>query len=141
VEHMKVDDLDNCRLCGRLYLKNYTDYCIDCCKEVEEKFNIITGYLNNERNRKVTLEQASTNTGVSVKQIENFIRDGRIYAEDYPNLGYPCAHCSKLIKKQLLCVDCFDRFSMDLKTLTKDKDTESEQFMRRGETKYWRLKK
>ena len=117
---MISDQLDNCRLCGTLYLKNYADYCIDCSKEVEEQYNRIAEYLKNERNRNVTLEDVSASTGVSLTQLADFIRDGRIYAGDFPNLGYPCAHCSKLIKKQLLCVDCFERFSTDLnKTLNK----------------------
>ncbi|WP_172371775.1 flagellar protein [Sporosarcina jiandibaonis] len=142
---MISEQLDNCRLCGSLFLKNYTDYCKDCCKEVEEKYNSIAEYLKKEQNRNVTLEDVSASTGVSLKQIAEFIRDGRIYAEDFPNLGYSCAHCSKLIKKQLLCVDCFDRFSTDLnKTLKIDKlekEIGSEQFTASRESKYWRLKK
>jgi flagellar operon protein (TIGR03826 family) len=141
VSYMTADQLDNCRLCGSLFLKNYADYCIDCSKEVEEQYNSIVEYLKNERNRNVTLEEVSASTGVSSKQIADFIRDGRIYAEDFPNLGYACEHCRKIIKKQLLCVDCFNRFSIDLKTLTREKETGSEQFIRRGESKYWRLKK
>lgn len=142
---MKLDQLDNCRLCGSLFLKNYADYCIDCSKEVEEEYNSIAEFLKKEQNRNVTLEDVSEGTGVSLKQIADFIRDGRIYAEDFPNIGYPCVHCSKLIKKQLLCADCFDRFSTDLnQTLKRDKldnEIRNAQFSSPGESKYWRLKK
>ena len=142
---MKSDQLDNCRQCGSLYLKNYADYCIDCSKEVEEKYNRIAKYLKNEHNHNVTLEDVSASTGVSLKQVTDFIRDGRIYAADFPNLGYPCAHCSRLIKKQILCIDCFDRFSMDLnQTLKRDNfenEIRSAQYSRSRESKYWRVKK
>lgn len=142
---MKLDQLDNCRQCGSLYLKNYADYCIDCSKEVEEKYKSIAEYLKNEQNRDVTLEDVSESTGVSLKQVTDFIRDGRIYAADFPNLGYPCVHCSKLIKKQLLCVDCFNRFSTDLnQTLKRDKlenEIRNAHYSRTRESKYWRVKK
>ena len=142
---MKLDQLDNCRQCGSLYLKNYADYCIDCSKEVEEKFNRISEYLKNEQNRNVTLEDVSASTDVSLKQVSDFIRDGRIYAVDFPNLGYPCAHCSKLIKKQILCVDCYEQFSVDLDQTLKrgklDNEIRNAQSSRSRDSKYWRVKK
>ena len=142
---MNVDQLDNCRLCGNIYLKNFTDYCPACSLEVEEEYKSVAEYLKNELNSFVTLEEVSKETGVSVKRITDFIRDGRIYAEDHPNLGYPCAHCPKLIKKQLLCKDCFDRFSSDLDHTLKRKSLENERkqhmYASSKESKYWRVKK
>ena len=76
MSQMISDQLDNCRLCGSLFLKNYADYCMDCSKEVEEEYNSIAEYLKNEHNRNVTLEDVSASTGVTLKQITNFIRDG-----------------------------------------------------------------
>ena len=119
---MGANQLDNCRICGTLFLKDYTDYCLDCYKEIEQEFERVNDFLKNENNRNANIHEVSGFTNISVKQIADFIRDGRIYAEDYPNLGYPCRHCGKLIKRQMLCNNCFDEFSSEIdRTLKTDK--------------------
>lgn len=137
--------LDNCKVCGRLFLKDHIDCCLDCYQEMELEFDQVTTFLKNERNRDATVEKVSKCTNVSIKRITNFILDGRIYAEDFPNLGYPCAYCGKLIKKQILCSNCFENLSRDIvQSLSKEEfvDTilrkQQEHFT---ESQYWRLKK
>jgi len=137
--------LDNCRICGRLFLKDHTDYCLDCYKEVEQEFKLVVEFLINEQNRYATIEQVSESTDVSLKQIAEFMRDGRIYSEDYPNLGYPCSHCGKVIKRQVLCNDCFDQFSSEVNTTLK-RDKLMDEIARKepvssSESQYWRLKR
>ncbi|MGI2328512.1 hypothetical protein [Planococcus sp. YIM B11945] len=98
-------------------------------------------------NRYATTEDVSKFTGVSLKRIADFIRDGRVYAEDYPNLGYECAHCGKLIKRQVLCTDCYTQFSDDVnKALKREKLTDgisSKQTAGSTErtAQYWKLRK
>ncbi len=119
---MTLDRLTNCTICGKLYAKTFTDYCMDCYLEIEEDFKIAERFLRAEENRNVTLEALSEATNVSAKRLSTFIQDRRIYAEDFPNLGYPCAHCSTIIKRQLLCVPCFDTFSSEMNiSLKQDK--------------------
>lgn len=137
--------LDNCKICGRLFIKDHIDCCLDCFKEMELEFERVTNFLKNERNREATVEKVSKATNVSIKQITNFILDGRIYADDYPNLGYPCAYCGKLIKKQLLCNSCFENLSKDIvRSLKEDEFVErilQNQQEHFEELQYWRLKK
>ncbi|MBW9235521.1 hypothetical protein JQK62_25675, partial [Leptospira santarosai] len=91
---------------------------------------------------------------VSVKQVADFIRDGRIYAEDYPNLGYRCSHCDKLIKRQLLCDECFQQFSSEInQTLKRENlvdeirntqnkhNKQNQQSTKVNTAQYWQLKK
>jgi flagellar operon protein (TIGR03826 family) len=137
--------LDNCKICGRLFLKDQIDCCLDCYQEMELEFDRVTKFLKSEQNRDATVEKVSKCTNVSIKHITNFILDGRIYAEDFPNLGYPCAYCGKLIKKQLLCNSCFENLSRDIvQSLRKDEyvnqilQKQKEHF---NESQYWRLKK
>ena len=142
--HMQSGRLDNCRICGRLFLKDHTDYCLDCYKEIEQEFNSVADFLTLEQNRMASIEEVSHFTGVSIKQITEFIRDGRIYAEDYPNLGYDCARCGKMIKRQLLCNDCFHDFSSEVnKTLKRDKlqDEMEKPKIQVNRPQYWQLKK
>ena len=142
---MPLNRLDNCRICGKLFLKDHTDYCLDCYKEVELEFKSVIGFLKIEKNHNATIEEVSEFTEVSLKQITEFIRDGRIYAEDYPNLGYPCAHCDKVIKRQMLCDNCFNQFTTDVdKTLKRDnffKEVENNQQVQSKSQQYWKLKK
>lgn len=141
---MQLHQLDNCTICGRLFLKDHTDYCLDCYKEIEQEFDRVNKYLKSEQNREATVETISESTNVSIKRITNFIRDGRIYADDFPNLFYPCAYCSTQIKKQVLCSSCFEKLSSDI-----DQSLKKEEFVNQilskqqtlfRESKYWRLK-
>ncbi|WP_230321360.1 flagellar protein [Planococcus salinarum] len=89
---------------------------------MEREFKIITDFLKIEENRCASIEEVSTFTDVAVKRIADFIRDGRIYVEDFPNLGYGCAHCGTLIQRQMLCAGCFEEFTSEVnKTLKADK--------------------
>lgn len=110
---MKSDRLNNCRICGGLFLKYHSDYCIDCYIKVEQQYKCVADFLS-EENRYATIEEVSEHTGVSLKRIENFIRDGRIFAEAYENLGYQCAQCGKVIKRQVLCKGCYDQFIWEI---------------------------
>lgn len=141
---VQSDRLDNCTICGKLYLKTFTDHCLECYKEIEEDFKIVEAFLRREEHRFTTLEDLSEATEVSAKRISSFIREGRIYGEDFPNLGYPCAHCGIAIKRQILCTSCYDTFSMEInKTLKQEQLLEELAADRRqgsGAAKYWQLK-
>ena len=143
--YMPLNRLDNCRICGKLYLKDHTDYCLDCYKEVELEYKTVIGFLKIEKNRNATIEEVREFTDVSLTRIADFIREGRIYAEDYPNLGYPCAHCGKVIKRQMLCDNCFNQFTSDVdKTLKRDKlldAMDSNQQVQSKNPQYWKLRK
>ncbi|ANU14810.1 flagellar protein [Planococcus halocryophilus] len=142
---MGANQLSNCRICGTLFLKDYTDCCIDCYKEIEEDFKLVTDFLRNSYNRNANIQEVSQFTNIPVKQIADFIRDGRIYAEDYPNLGYPCQRCDKLIKRQMLCKECFETFKEEI-----DRTVKTGMFMQKtgkkliepqSDVQYWKLRK
>lgn len=92
----------------------------------------------------ITLENLSEATGVTEKRITDFIREGRIYGADFPKLGYPCAHCGAVIKRQMLCHSCFDLFSSDISRTLKRETLVEEMNKKRDEeytkVKYWQLK-
>lgn len=139
---MHSNQLENCVLCGRLYLKSYTDFCLDCYKEIEADFKKVDAFIKDEANREATLGELSEATEVSEKRIADFIRDGRIYGEDFPNLGYPCAHCGTVIKRQVLCNSCYQDFSSEIsRTLKQDKlvDEIGKKPQERA-GKYWQVK-
>ncbi len=119
---MQSGQLDNCIICGRLFLKDHSDSCLECYLEIEHDFNRVADFLESDQNRYATIEEVREFTNVSKRQITEFLREGLIFSEDYPNLGYGCDHCGKLIKRQLLCNGCFNQFSTDVnRTLNKEK--------------------
>ncbi|MCJ1909778.1 TIGR03826 family flagellar region protein [Planococcus ruber] len=135
------NQLENCVLCGRLYLKSYTDFCLDCYKEIEADFKKVDAFIKDEANREATLEELSEATEVSEKRIADFIREGRIYGEDFPNLGYPCAHCGTVIKRQVLCDSCYDQFSEEVnRTLKRDQLADEIRKPQQRAGKYWQVK-
>jgi flagellar operon protein (TIGR03826 family) len=137
---MQSAQLDNCLYCGRLFVKEHSDCCLDCFKEIEIEFHVVSRFLKDEKNRAATVDWVSKCTDVPVKRIINFIRDGRIYAEDFPNLGYPCTYCGTLIKKQILCYSCFEGLSLEIEySITKDGVGGNRQTAYQ-ESQYWRLK-
>jgi hypothetical protein len=118
---MQSGRLENCIICGRLFLKDHSDSCLNCYLDIEQDFKCVADFLEIEQNRYATIEEVSESTKVSVKQITEFLRDGLIFSEDYPNLGYGCAHCDKLIKRQLLCNACFNQFSTEVSNIKERK--------------------
>lgn len=143
--NMGANQLDNCRICGTLFMKDYTDYCLDCFKNIEQEFQLVNEFLKNDDNRNADIHEVSHFTNIPVKRIIHFIRDGRIYAEDYPNLGYPCRQCGKLIKRQMLCHSCFDAFSTEIDRTLKvsgfmDKADKASTKLQ-TDAQYWKLRK
>ncbi|WP_232336701.1 flagellar protein [Planococcus lenghuensis] len=126
-------------------MKDHTDYCLNCFEDIEQDFKYVADFLKKEQNRYATLQEVSKAAEVSEKRIMEFIRGGRIFAEDYPNLGYECAQCGTLIKRQVLCNDCYERYSTavdEMMTREKAKDEiRKAQHGHQNEAQYWRLKR
>lgn len=141
---MVTSRLENCSICGRLFNKSYSDHCLDCYKDIEQQFKLVADFLKVEQNHGATIAEVSEAVEVSKRRIKEFIRDGRLYAADYPNLGYPCSHCGKVIKKQNLCTECANKFSTELhKSLQADHFTaqvNKKSVSVSGKSNYWKLR-
>ncbi len=111
-------NVDNCPICGKIYVKNFRGLCTACIKEIEEQYNACANYLR--KNRGATIYELSEETGVSVKQITKFIREGRISLMDAPNMSYPCESCGLLIREHTLCPACRSRFTRSFNQLNSE---------------------
>lgn len=100
-------DVRNCRQCGRLYNYvggSYRNLCPDCIKSIENKFEEVKAYI--EENRTATISDVSSDCEVPVKQIEQWIREERLcFADDSP-IGIECEVCGKTIKTGRYCDSC-----------------------------------
>ncbi len=111
-------NLANCPRCGRLFANNFRDICPSCIKEIEEEYEKCLKYLREEK--LATIQDVSDGTGVSIRQITKFIREGRISIANNPNLMYPCEVCGVLIREGNMCDSCRSRLTRDLAAAVKE---------------------
>jgi len=111
-------NVENCPRCGRIFAKGIRDICPNCYRDIEEEYEICVKYLR--ENRESTMQVLSEETGVSIKQITKFLREGRISMKNAPNMSYPCESCSTPIRDGHLCDACRSRLTRDINHLSED---------------------
>lgn len=114
-------EVKNCRGCGRLFnvIPGVTGNLCPACKDkLEEKFMQVKTYI--EDNKGATLQQISDDNDVSVKQIEQWVREDRLcFADDSP-IGIDCQYCGKMIKSGKYCDECKNKMSNQLGSMYKE---------------------
>lgn len=113
-------NLGNCPQCGKLYVLNLKGMCSDCIRDIERQYEDCNHYL--KENRGTTITELSEVTGVSIKQITTFIREGRISIANAPNMGYACEVCGTLIRDGNMCDSCRARLTKDIRNAYNDGD-------------------
>jgi len=103
---MSFQKLANCVRCDALFVKTIRDICPKCHSEVEKEYDKCSQFLRKRENRGANIQQLSEATGVSIKQITRFIKEGRISTAGNPNLAYPCENCGTPILSGHLCETC-----------------------------------
>lgn len=101
-------ELTNCPRCGKLFVRSSTQkVCPPCMRDIERDFEKVYQFLRKKENRQSTIYEVSERTGVTVNQITEFIKEGRIRVADYPNMAYPCERCGEvLITEGRFCRNC-----------------------------------
>lgn len=129
-------NIANCPRCGRIFAKGIRDVCANCVREIEKEYELCVEFLR--ENRGATINEVSEATGVSVRQITRFIREGRISFVDAPNLVYPCESCGKNIRQGNLCDDCRKKFTKQAQQIRDEllKDDEPQTRQESGRTAY-----
>lgn len=100
-------EVRNCKQCGRLYNfigGSYKNLCPDCIRALEDKFVEVKEYI--EDHKTATMSDVSEVCEVSVRQIEQWVREERLcFADDSP-IGIACECCGKMIKSGRFCESC-----------------------------------
>lgn len=99
-------DVRNCRGCGRLfnYLQGPHHFARACMQKLEEKFSQVKDYL--EDNPHATIPEIAKDNDVSTRQIEQWVREERLYFSDDSPYGIGCERCGKIIKTGRFCDSC-----------------------------------
>lgn len=117
-------NLANCPRCGRLFANNFRDICPACIKDIEQEYEKCLNYLREEKT--ATIHELSDATGVSIRQITKFIREGRISIANNPNMMYPCEVCGTLIREGNMCDSCRGRLTRDLTAAARENQERSQ---------------
>lgn len=107
-------ELKNCKKCGKLHYGTGR-ICSACLKNEEEKFNLVKAYLKEHPDS--SLIKVSEETGVTVPEIEKFLRDGRLEVTTGIGDYLKCMKCGSPIKTGKYCVDCEKKVMNDVKTV------------------------
>jgi len=109
-------ELLNCPNCGEIYVKNaIQDICNQCYKEEEAEYEKVYSFLRKRENRAATIERVAEVTNVKEELLHKWVRKGRIHTAQFPNMGYPCDKCGKIIREGKLCEVCVSGIKEDLK--------------------------
>ncbi|RXZ83478.1 flagellar protein [Paenibacillaceae bacterium] len=111
-------NLGNCPRCGKLFTATFREVCPACLKQIDQDYEKCATFLRENRN--CAMGELSEETGVSVRQITKFIREGRISIVNAPNMHYPCEMCGAFIKEHHMCNDCRKKLLKDVAAAESD---------------------
>jgi len=123
-------ELANCPRCGRLFTRHFRDICQNCFADIEKEYELCLEYLKKHKGATITV--LSEETGVSIRQITKFIKEGRISLYNAPNLSYPCEVCGVLIREGNMCENCRGRLNTEVRKATSGRDLADSQQRSKG---------
>lgn len=105
----------HCTSCGKVFQINLRSLCSECADRLDRQFEAVDRYLM--KNRQASTEEASEQTGVPVKQIQEWIRQKRLSLSAHPNLTDSCNLCGSPTRTGTLCIRCTTRLKSDIQKM------------------------
>ncbi|MCM2675701.1 TIGR03826 family flagellar region protein [Alkalicoccobacillus plakortidis] len=112
-----MGELANCSECGSLFVQTLRPLCTSCYRKQEEDYKKVSLYMRQKKNRMATLLDVCEHTEVEERRVRQFIREGRLIVTSFPNLGYPCESCGKMIQMNRICSTCKRELEEELDSL------------------------
>ena len=98
-------DVKNCKSCNRLFQYiGGPPLCPACRDELENKFQEVKEFIY--QNRGSSIAEVAEATGVSTKQIKQWIREDRLVLSEATADGITCEHCGVPICSGRFCEKC-----------------------------------
>lgn len=97
-------EIINCPKCGKLFSKLSSPICEQCQKDEEDLFQVVRKYVDEHPN--CLLKEVTNETGVSVKKIMKYLRDGRLEVSTGMRGILKCEKCGKPISRGHYCDSC-----------------------------------
>lgn len=98
-----LDNVRKCKECGKLFNFIGRPVCPECLKKLDDDFQEVRKYIYENPN--TGIEEVSEETGVSVKTIMRFLREGRLQLRSASN-ALLCEKCGKPLSTGTMCEDC-----------------------------------
>ena len=106
-------NVTNCKSCGRLFnVMADEKICPACKKALEDKFQEVKEYLNN--NPGTNINALAEATDVAVKQIKQWVREERLVFSEGSMDGIECEQCGAMIRTGRFCDKCKANISNNL---------------------------
>lgn len=102
----------NCPRCGRLFNKVLSSVCARCEKEEEQQFKVLREYI--EDNPFANINEVADASGVPVKRILQYIKEGRIIASNGLDGELRCSQCGTPIDEGSFCQSCTVKMAQNL---------------------------
>lgn len=106
-------NVTNCKSCGRLFnVLSNSKICPDCQRKLEDKFQEVKKYINNNPN--ASIDMVSRENDVSVKQIKQWVKEERLAFSADSAEGVECEQCGKMIRTGRFCDICRGKIQNNL---------------------------
>ncbi|MCL1988335.1 MAG: hypothetical protein FWG64_10260 [Firmicutes bacterium] len=97
----------NCPRCKRLFHKVVSPLCPDCEKKEEEEFQELRRFVEEEEY--TTMKDIAEFTGMPLKRILKYVREGRLQVRKGLDDALKCIQCGQPIDKGNFCKNCGDK--------------------------------
>ena len=104
-----------CRKCKRLF--NYVmgpSFCPDCRAKEEDQFQEVKKYV--QEHGRASMHEVADACNVTMKQIQQWIRDDRLMLADDSPLQIECERCGKMIRGGKFCQVCSNEMATKLQS-------------------------
>lgn len=125
-------DIRNCKRCGNIFNYEGSKICLNCRRKEEENFQIVKEFL--DINPGASVPVVVEETGVSMEQIMEFLREDRLEIRGEAGYVLQCESCGEKIPSGRFCPSCIHQLQTEIKEVTK-KDVPKPK-KRRTETKF-----
>lgn len=116
--------LRNCTKCGRLFLHPLNPICKECKREEDISFQSVVDYL--KENKDATMTEVASRTGVSIKEITRYFKDGRLASlQIETSIHIYCERCSTPIMAGRFCNLCNYKMRKEIESVI-EKEEEPE---------------
>ena len=109
--------LVSCRVCGVIMARLARDVCSKCFAAEETVFQKVKTFLR--INPGASVAEVAKSVGCPVKQIEYFIRSGRLERVGV-KVAHPCQICQKTIMDGMICPECKKTLKDQVSTLKRN---------------------
>lgn len=125
--------LKNCENCGKLFFHHMNFLCSDCKKVEDGSLQRLVDYL--KENKDASLVEVATRTGLSIKEITKYMREGRLASLGiHAAIRIYCEKCNAPIASGRFCNECNYKLKKEIEGVT-IKEEEPKDFFPKRESK------